>query len=322
MALRNLAFDRAWLPSYQSKVPSIVVGNLSVGGTGKTPMVELLLRLQIFEKPAVVSRGYGRKSRGLLKVKPQGDASQYGDESLQIAQKFPECQLWVSEERKLGALEAEAENCDGIIYDDAFQHRYVKGHFQILLSSYDRPFYLDYVLPAGRLRELRRGAKRADAIILSKCPSHLSEKEQNLIRSKIALYSNAPVFFARLSYGELRNHEAQSPKASSVEIITAIAKPEPFIAEIKTHYHLKGQWTFKDHHLFRLEDLKAIWAKEQREDRTWVCSEKDYVKLAPLFRTQHKLDQLFYLPVEHQFLNGDLDSFKSLMEERFSIIKD
>ncbi len=322
LEIRNRLFDIGWLKSYQSSIPSIVVGNLSVGGTGKTPMVELLLKLRLKAKPAVVSRGYGRESKGLLKVESGGKAAQYGDESLQIAAKFPDAQLWVSEKRILGAQAAETAGTDFIIYDDAFQHRYVRGDFHILLSSYDRPYYQDYVLPSGRLRERRKGAKRADCIIITKCPSALSEEARRAIIDKSKSYSKAPVLFTHLRYGKLENNKGEEALAGPVEIISAIAKPQVLIDEVSRHHRLVKSWLFKDHHLFSQKDLEPMLRDDERGNKQFICSEKDYVKLAPLFQELNKLDQLFYLPVEHAFFKDGEAILKSMIEERFSAAQD
>ncbi len=319
--IRNWAFDRGVLKSYHSKIPSIIIGNLSVGGTGKTPMIEFLLRLKLTKKPAVISRGYGRSSKGLLMVDPEGNSQQYGDESLQIAKKFPQAKLWVSEKRALGAKAAEAANCDLILYDDAFQHRYVKGDFQIMLSSYHDPFYEDWILPMGRLREARQGAERADAIIITKCPD-LSEGEKAEIKRQCKGYSKADVYFARLSYEACCNRFGESLNKEAIEVITGIARVEPMLMELEKDHVILKHWAFSDHHNFSREDLDSIWAKDPTDEKTWVCSEKDYVKLSLLFEAAGKLKRLYYLPVAHQFSDQDAAALKRQVEGKISAQKD
>lgn len=318
MALRNLAFRLGILNSFRPNIPSITVGNLSVGGTGKTPMIEYLLDLNLGNNPAVVSRGYGRKTKGLLKVESSGTAEEFGDESLQMAQKYPEAQFWVSEKRAVGAKQAQKAGSDLILFDDAYQHRYIQSDFQILLSAYDSMFFKDFVLPAGRLREFRAGAKRAQCIVITKCPHALSEMEQASIRNSIRHYSKAQVFFAGLSYQIPQNAKGQDLKDSEIEVITAIAKPEPLLTQLQQKYTISETWLFRDHHLFSTEDLESIWERKTEENRTWVCSEKDYVKLAPLFIAADRIDQLFYIAVKHRFLGNDAKDFQSLIKSHFS----
>ena len=198
MALRNLAYDKGWFSSAEFELPIIGVGNLSVGGTGKSPMTEYLIRLvQGQYLPATLSRGYGRSSSGFIEVLPESRAEEVGDEPLQFKCKFPNIPVVVDEDRVHAVQEMLKRKMafEVLILDDVFQHRKINPGFLILLTSYDAPFYEDHVLPAGNLRESRKGAQRANVVVVTKCPSTLSVEAQEHLAEKIKEFTNAPVFF-------------------------------------------------------------------------------------------------------------------------------
>ena len=295
--LRNTAFDRGISPHYQSEIPSILVGNLSVGGTGKTPMIEFLIEAFPQLKIAVISRGYGRKSKGLLKVNPQGSSEDYGDECLQIAQKYL-VHVWVSEKRKLGIQAAEQAACQLILLDDAFQHRHVSGHRTLLLSRFDQPFFSDFLLPGGGLRESRLGAQRADFIIFTKCPPELTESQEEAYRARSAYYSKSQVLFSHLKYGSLKDQGGQPlEEGQSIILVTGIANPEPLEAHLQAHFTVAAVHRFKDHHDFKVAEIQNLIASAQRENRALVCTDKDRVKLLPLVGDQ----AIYTVPVRHHF---------------------
>ncbi len=312
-SLRNQAFDAGLLEKYQSPIPTIAIGNLSVGGTGKTPMTEFLIKNLKVDNKAVISRGYGRKSKGLLKVDPQGSAVEFGDESLQIAQKFP-IKVWVSEERKLGLKAAEAEAVDLILLDDAFQHRYVKANRYLMLSRFDQPFFSDHVLPGGSLRESRNGAQRADFIIFTKCPSELSEELKQEYRFRSAYYSDAPVLFADLVYGDIEDQNSKTINQDlPIVLISGIADNSALLKHLQSNFKIAEVLSFKDHHAFKAEDISAYLAKAEAGEINIVCTDKDRVKLGPLAGDI----PLFSVPVEHRFSPEDqkllLDDLQGLI---------
>jgi len=312
-SIRNQAFDAGLLEKYQSPIPTIAIGNLSVGGTGKTPMTEFLIKHLKADSKAVISRGYGRKSKGLLKVDPQGSADEFGDESLQLAQKFP-LQVWVSEERKLGVEAAEAEGVDLILLDDAFQHRYVKADRYLMLSRFNQAFFSDHVLPGGSLRESKEGAQRADFIIFTKCPSDLSEEIKQEYRFRSAYYSEAPVLFSHLAYGAIRDQfgNAINPESPLV-LISGIADNTALIEYLKPQFNIAEIQSFKDHHNFKAEDISNYLGKAGAGEISIVCTDKDRVKLGPLMGDK----PLFSVPVEHRFSAEDqkllLDNLQGLI---------
>lgn len=310
---RNKSFDLRLLKSYSIPVPSIAIGNLSAGGTGKTPMIEFLLKELGTDKTAIVSRGYGRQSKGLLKVSPDGEAREFGDESLQLARKSPG-PVFVSEQRELGVKAAIEEGAELILLDDAFQHRYVKAQRYILLSQYKDPFFSDYLIPSGGLREARAGAQRADYIIFTKCPADLTESEKELYRNRSACYSTAPVLFSYLEYASIQDQfgNAIDPNIP-ITLLTAIADDSAIRTYLNRHYDVNKVMCFKDHHNFQASDITPLMTESKAGKIQIVCTEKDQVKLLPILKEQ----PLFTLPVEHRFSPADqkllLDDLRGLI---------
>jgi tetraacyldisaccharide 4'-kinase len=308
-SLRNLLFSKKYLDVYQPSMPTIAIGNLNTGGTGKTPMTEFLLKHLPYHSAVVISRGYGRKTKGLQIVDKEGIAADFGDEALQIAQKFPKVQVIVAEKRKL-ALEAAREfKADLALLDDAYQHRSVQADTYILLSAYHSLFSKDLILPAGNLRESRRGAKRSQAIVVTKCPSNILLREKEEIRRAISRYSTAPIYFSTLKYSELQNPFGTKLHRSKAILFSGIASPEYMEEHLKTLIKLVDKHQFKDHHSFTNNDLKTLLAQAKKEEAVLICSEKDYVKIASLGLKQALLKNIFILRVEHFFLDQDKERF-------------
>lgn len=300
-SLRNAGFDKGISSSYRSETPTIVVGNLSVGGTGKTPMIEFLIEHLSPLRIGLISRGYGRQSKGLLAVDPTGKATDYGDESLQITQKYP-IQAWVSEERKLGIQAAEAANCELLLLDDAFQHRQVSGHKNIMLSRFDQAFFSDHLLPGGGLRESRSGAQRADFIVFTKCPKDLSETQKKEYRARSAYYSKAQVLFSHLAYGQIQDQNGNDLGGNArIILVTGIANPEPLQAHLEETYGKVELHRFKDHHQFTKLEMETLLQRASESQSALVCTDKDRVKLLPLVEEQ----PIFSVPVRHQFSKED-----------------
>ncbi|REG88332.1 tetraacyldisaccharide 4'-kinase [Algoriphagus antarcticus] len=324
--LRNWFFDLGWLKSVSSPIPSIVVGNLSVGGTGKTPMVEFLIRMLRKEKQlATLSRGYGRKTKGFLEANPSVSPEEIGDEPFQIYQKFcNEISVVVGEDR-VAALEKIASKPDVpelVILDDAFQHRYVTGDLQILLTTYQRPFFSDFLLPMGRLRESRAGAKRADVIIITKCPEDLSSSEKAKIRSKVVDYSsvNTPVLFSSIFYGEpvsLIDSIVFSPK---IILLTGLANDQPLVEYVNKKYELLEVLSYTDHHEYLKADFDKVRTKVKQhasQNPVVLTTEKDAVKVksnAP----KGFLEEIpiFVLPIEVSFSSTDELTMVQLIQQK------
>ena len=303
-SIRNFLFDKGILKSYSFDIPVIAVGNLSVGGTGKTPQIEYLIRLLSDNyKIATLSRGYKRKSKGFILADEITTAAFLGDEPFQFYKKFPKIQVAVDADRKNGIekLLSQSDKPDVILLDDAFQHRKVKAGFYILLTSYDDLFYKDFILPTGNLRESRSGANRTDLIIVTKCPKNLSYEEQNNIRNEIGL--DKDIFFTFIDYDEKvysvdKELEVNSIKKSDKLLVAGIAKPEPFFRHLDAKTNEKI--SFPDHHNFSDSDIENI--KNKSKNRLIITTEKDFVRLNGKLPNE----QLFYLPIKSKFINNEL----------------
>lgn len=302
-SIRNFLFDKGILKSYSFDIPIIAVGNLSVGGTGKTPQIEYLIRLLSPNyKMATLSRGYKRKSEGFVLANEHSTAEILGDEPFQIHQKFPEIKVAVDANRKNGIeqlLNLE-DKPDVILLDDAFQHRKVKAGFYILLTAYDDLFCDDYMLPTGNLRESRNGANRADVIIVTKCPKDLSEIAQENIRLRIGL--KTPLFFSYIDYDDKVYNELESKNVEEIKqeaklLLAGIAKPEPFFRYLQAEKD--ETLVYPDHHFFTEKDLIEI--QNKANNKLIITTEKDYVRLK-----NSNLKSLFYLPIKSSFVaNSD-----------------
>ncbi|MDO4727476.1 MAG: tetraacyldisaccharide 4'-kinase [Bacteroidota bacterium] len=307
---RNFLYDNNILKSYKPNVPTFVVGNLSVGGTGKTPMTEYLIRLLSSDyKTATLSRGYKRQTKGFQLANKQSSYTDLGDEPFQFFTKFPQCYVAVDANRvrgiqKLGSL---VNDIQLFLLDDAFQHRKIKGWYNILLTSYSQLYTDDFILPVGNLRENTSGANRANAIIITKCPQDITDRQMQVIRQKINPTAQQYVFFTTIKYDSYVYSKKQHLLLDSLSntpklLLAGIANPKPFF----DYLWAEGDITlsYPDHHHFTDKDITNI--KHQSEGRMIITTEKDYVRLCHIFDA----DNLFYLPIEISFVK-DEDIFKS-----------
>jgi tetraacyldisaccharide 4'-kinase len=302
-SLRNFLYDTGVLKSYSFDLPVIVVGNLSVGGTGKTPQIEYLIRLLSEKyKIATLSRGYKRKSKGFILADANVNAAIIGDEPFQFYSKFPNIQVAVDANRKNGIeqLLSQTSKPELILLDDAFQHRKIKAGFYILLTSYNELYSDDFQLPTGNLRENRGGVKRANVIIVTKCPSDLSNDEQVKIRKKLAILDTQELYFTAIAYDEFVYSENEKRKVSEIEnvdklLLAGIAKPQSFFAHLQNNN--EECLTFPDHHHFTEKDILEI--KNKANKKIIITTEKDYVRL----KGNISKEQLFYLPIQSKFIS-------------------
>jgi len=306
--IRNFLFDIRILKSYSFDVPIIAVGNLSVGGTGKTPQIEYLIRLLSPNyKIATLSRGYKRQSDGFVLADSSSNAAILGDEPFQFFSKFKNIQVAVDANRKNGIeqLLSQANKPDIILLDDAFQHRKVKAGFYILLTSYGDLYSDDFMLPTGNLRESRSGAKRANVIIVTKCPETLSLKEQNKIKRFLLRRNdkeeNQELYFSFIEYDDCIYSENKAMKLSEIKnvdklLLAGIAKPEPFFAYLQSE--IDEKLVYPDHHHFTDFDIKNI--QNKAKNKIIITTEKDYVRL----KGTVPAEQLFYLPIKSKFLSA------------------
>jgi tetraacyldisaccharide 4'-kinase len=312
--IRNFLFDKGILKSYSFDVPVIAVGNLSVGGTGKTPQIEYLIRLLSPKyKVATLSRGYKRQSKGFVLADSTSNAEILGDEPFQFFSKFKNIQVAVDADRKNGIeqLLSLPEKPEVILLDDAFQHRKVKAGFYVLLTSYGDLYSDDFMLPTGNLRECRSGAKRANVVIVTKCPANLSLEEQNKIKTKLQLDSNQELYFSFIDYDDSVYSEDKTLKVSEIKnmdklLLAGIAKPEPFFNQLQSKNDDK--LVFPDHHHFSENDLLEIKNKAQND--IIITTEKDYVRLKGKLLSK----QLFYLPIRSSFISGSKNFDKTIID--------
>lgn len=307
--LRNELYNRNIKTSYSFEIPVICIGNLSMGGTGKSPMLEhLVSMLQDKYKLASLSRGYKRETKGFQLVTGKETAAAVGDEPLQFKTKFPELLVAVDEKRvhgiqKLLSLENKPEI---ILLDDAFQHRQVRAGLNILLTAYSSLYVGDWMLPMGNLREPATGAKRANVVVVTKCPKALSQASQRQIRSKLKLEPNQKLFFSKIAYSQQISNskqemELEQLKHERVCLVTGIANPKALVNYLNEMELSFEHLTFPDHHQFSGTDLKNINSKN-----FVVTTEKDFMRL----KSEVPLESLYFLPIKTQFLgDGEAERF-------------
>lgn len=322
--LRNRLYDAGISSSIEFSVPVICVGNLSVGGTGKTPHVEYLLRLLQYQyRLATMSRGYKRSTQGFALADAQSNALRIGDEPMQYHIAFPEVAVSVAEERMTGIpqLLQRRPDVDVVILDDAFQHRSVKAGLNILITDFARPFYADYILPYGRLREGRGAYKRAHAIVVSKCPPTLSRSAADNIIQKIRPLNGQQVFFSTIRYGEAYDLLRRDPvliARKNIVLVCCIARPEPLVAHLKTLAQDVHVLSYPDHHYFLsrdLEEIRLAYEGWQVADKIIVTTEKDATRLLLHKELLEKLGlPITVLPITMNILFDDAPKLDYLVE--------
>lgn len=305
--IRNILYNKGILKSNNFKTPTIVVGNLSVGGTGKTPQIEYLIRLlQSNYKIAVLSRGYKRKSKGFIIADKSVSAEIIGDEPYQYYLKFPDIIIAVDADRTNGInkLESLENPPDVILLDDAFQHRKVQGGLNILLTSFHNLYVNDSMLPTGTLRESISGAVRSQIIIVTKCPNRLNEKKQSEIVKNLKPNSNQNVFFTTIDYdNELKGESSidlSGLKNGQFTLVTGIANPVP-LTEYLESKHLKFKHLkFPDHHSFtkkEIDDINFLLTT----NKLVLTTEKDYVRIFD------RIKKLHFISIKTKFINHKKD---------------
>ena len=302
--LRNKAFDSGFLESRSYGLPIITVGNLSVGGTGKTPMVEYLIRLLKDEFfLATLSRGYKRKTKGFIKADKEVSVESIGDEPFQIYNKFNDISVSVDVDRQNGISQLLnlKHPPEVILLDDALQHRKVKAGLNILLTAYDNLYIKDFVLPTGNLREPISGAKRADVVVVTKCPDVIDELEKQSIRFSLKLSNHQRLFFSTINYAHtIYSQDSNKPltylKEKSFTLVTGIANANPLLEFL----NIKGlnfeHLNFKDHHDFTDNDLKELNTKS-----FILTTEKDFVRIKDKITTE-----VYYLPIQISICESEI----------------
>lgn len=284
VAIRHTLFDQRLLPSFSVDVPTICVGNLAVGGTGKTPMVEYLLRLLLDNgyHPAVLSRGYKRKTHGFLLADSMATVETIGDEAMQLHRKFPEVPIAVCESRVRGVkqLQRQLQKLDVVVLDDAMQHRALRCGFTILLTPYDHLYIDDHMLPWGTLRDLPSRALTADAVVVTKCPDSIRPIDMRVVDNRLHLPTFQQLHFAGLSYAPMEQE-------GTPLVLCGIAQPHYMMRYVSKHYPKAELMAYPDHHHYTPADIDAIM--QRAEDFDFVLTtEKDIQRL----RTTSLVDRL------------------------------
>jgi tetraacyldisaccharide 4'-kinase len=324
--LRNWFYDQGWFKTTESPFPTILVGNLSVGGTGKTPMVEYLIRLLKDElKLGTLSRGYGRSSKGFIKAIKVSNPQLIGDEPFQIYKKFGnEIQVFVGEDR-VNALKKIKEEIDCpqvMILDDAFQHRLVKAHLNILLTTFQQPFFSDHLLPAGRLRESRSGSKRADLVVVTKCPYTMTEGLRNEFKDQISQYtgSKKPVLFSHITYGKPYPIEDISKFSTSIILLSGLANDELLVKYCRNNFDVIEILSFPDHHDYSESDFaKLKKARQNFPNREVVIltTEKDAAKVKSTAPEGFMREiPIFVLPILVGFSSEDAEILMQQIQQK------
>lgn len=290
--LRNKLYDFGLLKSYSFDIPIISVGNLTVGGTGKTPMVEYLINHFSKEyKIGVLSRGYKRKSKGFILASKIDDANSIGDEPFQYYSKFKNISVAVDKKRRRGINKLIEHGVNLIILDDAFQHRKVIPTYSLLLSDYSNLYFNDYLLPRGSLRESKKGSKRADSIVITKCPENFSQSDKNYLIDQVKLSPNQNIFFSKIKYSEELYSSSDTlniMKLSNkkVNVVTGIVNSEVLLSFLEDKNITVEHFKYPDHFDYKEKDIVKF------RDNITITTEKDYSKLR-----KFNIENLYYLPI-------------------------
>lgn len=303
--LRHLLYDYGIFSSTTFNVPIICVGNLSVGGTGKTPMVEYLIKnLQSYKRVGVISRGYKRKTKGFVLANEKSTVLDLGDEPFQFWRKYPEIILAVDSDRVRGVEKLlKLQNPpDVILLDDAFQHRRIKPQKNIVLTSYNNLYSDDYLLPTGNLRDVVSRAKKADVVVVTKCPTNISEKNCKEITEKLKRNETQKVVFTTISYSKKIYSQEETISfhdflKTPFVLVTGIANPLPLIHFLDDNQANYKHLQFPDHHSFTNTEIEKL----KKESRI-LTTEKDFVRL------QNQLTNIYYLPIETEFVSKSEES--------------
>ena len=313
--IRNWLYDKGFFKATSFDVPIICIGNLSVGGTGKTPMTDLLINgFKKNHQLAVLSRGYKRKSEGFIIANESHTVEDLGDEPFQLYSNNSDISLAVDADRVNGINQLlRLKKPEVILLDDAFQHRKVAPSFSILLTTYSAPFYADFYLPTGNLRDDKNQYKRADVIVVTKCPAVLSDEEIKRLKHKISPKANQTVLFTTFDYAShFKNNEEKftfdDVKSKKLALVTGIANAKPLVNHLKSKGLEFKHFNFSDHHFFTPQEVEQF-----QEYEMIMTTEKDFTRL------QHHVDNAVFLSVQHRFLNEGSAELSKLFKEQLTL---
>lgn len=320
---RNMAYRVGFLKSESPRVKTIVVGNLSLGGTGKTPHLEYLLNLLHLQDVAVLSRGYGRKTKGTIAASLTSNVYDIGDEPLQMARNFPNTPVVVDELRVRGInkILEWTPKTSAVLLDDALQHRQLKGGFNVLLTTWDAPFFSDYYLPSGNLRDHKVRAYDADLIIVTKCPESIDSDQRLRYVNKLSKYSSN-IFFDKIDYVAIKPlFEKQNSTlvlGQKVLLVTGIARPKFLVQKVESEYELISHFDYRDHYAFNEKDIERIRnfiGRFATGEIAIVTTEKDAMRLRSLTENNaHSPLPIYYWKIGVQFDQNKLLFDKMILD--------
>ena len=306
-AMRNLLFDYGIFKSQSYTIPIICIGNLSVGGTGKTPHTQYLLDLlKNNYKAAVLSRGHGRKNSNLQFVETTSNATKVGDEPLQLKQNNPECLVVVEKNRNKGVKKIlnDFPETEVILLDDGYQHRWIKAGFNILITPFSSPYYKDYLMPVGKLRESKKGVSRANAVIFSKTPENTNPTLKKGMLERLHLFAHQEAYFSGIQYHRFKcinnNTELEENNPYSITLVSGIANANPLIKYLEEKGHSINHLKYSDHHNYSSNDIDTILAEYNADKsikKLILTTEKDATKLKQ-FLPHFKDVNFYYIPIE------------------------
>ena len=304
---RNLLFDFGFFKEKTHPIPIICIGNLSIGGAGKTPHTQYLIDLlKKNYTVAVLSRGYGRKNSNLQNVKITSNVFEVGDEPLQLKQNNPECLVLVEKNRNKGVqyILKHFDKTEIILLDDGYQHRWIKAGFNILITPFSTPYYKDYLMPFGKLREGKKGVKRADAVIFSKTPENTNPTLKKGMLERLKLFSHQKAYFSTIKYHKFKcisnNTEIGENNPYSITLVSGIANVNPLVKYLEEKGHSINHLKYSDHHNYSRNDIDNILTKYKAQESTKkliLTTEKDATKLKQ-FLPHFKDVNFYYIPIE------------------------
>lgn len=326
VSLRHRLFDWGVLKSVRFDIPIICIGNITVGGTGKTPMAEMLIGyMSRSHRVALLSRGYGRRTKGYVEVHPEDHYRDVGDEPLQIKRKFPSAVVVCCEKRVEGIrrLCREHPEVDLIIMDDGFQHRYVDPKINVLMIDSTRPIQSDRMLPAGSLRDLPDQLYRAHYFIVTKCPERMAPIDRRILRKVLIKYAYQQIYFTRFeSFTPQPVYPGEAPAAPVTQrrrviALSGIGNPKPFLQTLHERYDVVAELTHKDHYVYRVSDMEELAGLlGQHPDAVIVTTEKDAVKMCRRKKIPAVVRRsLYYLPIDIAFIEDSATDFLQKIEE-------
>ena len=315
---KSFFYSNKILKSHKTKINTICIGNLSLGGTGKTPLVKFLIeRLSEKINISVLSRGYKRKTKGFIEVSDKSDVNDVGDENYMIKKSFKKINVFACENRlhAMDKISKKFSDVDLIILDDAMQHRKINCDLNILLTKFEQPFYNDFIFPLGNLREPRIGYKRANIIIVTKCPDNLTISEKENIIEKINPSYHQRIFFSKVDYEETLKGKKDihiSVLESDFVLVTGIADSRPLTSYLKSRKYEFNHLSFNDHHSYNQNDIRKILKLSQ--DKIILTTKKDYFKIMSI----HEIKNLFYVDIRIDFF-GKSNDLIGLIADKFRI---